>query len=196
MAAQLPAAACAAPGGASTWPTGEALNASAAYWEREALLAAVRAAPAVNPPSRESSPWVFDMAADEGAADPWYGMTAGEEAAFLARGSADAAADAGAKDGGLDNGEEAHVGCTQRPFPQAASEAAVMEFGVARGEHGRPGTGTWREGGKEGGPGESGSTWSDQSLLVERSFQPFSERFTWQSCSGGRGGEKGGWFPV
>jgi len=55
------------------------------------------------------SPLVIDIAADEGAADPWYGMSAGEEAAFLARGSAGAAEDADAEEGGFDTGEKAYV---------------------------------------------------------------------------------------
>ena len=61
------------------------------------------------PVAMAAAPRVFDMAADEGAVDPWYDMTAGEEAAFLAGGSADAAADASVEDGGFGAGEEAHL---------------------------------------------------------------------------------------
>jgi hypothetical protein len=87
-----------APVAANAVPVGGALSAAAAYWEREALLAAARAAPRGVPP--EGVPWpapsafVVDMAGDEGAADPWYEMSAEEEAALLARGAADAAEDA------------------------------------------------------------------------------------------------------
>jgi len=87
-----------APVAASAVSVGGALSAAAAYWEREALLAAARAAPRGVPP--EGVPWpapsafVVDMAGDEGAAEPWYEMSADEEAAFLARRAADAAEDA------------------------------------------------------------------------------------------------------
>jgi len=87
-----------APVAANAVPVDGALSAAAAYWEREALLAAARAAPRGVPP--EGVPWpapsafVVDMAGDEGAADSWYEMSAEEEAALLARGAADAAEDA------------------------------------------------------------------------------------------------------
>ena len=53
------------------------------------------------------TPLVIDIAADEGVADPWYAMSAAEEAAYLARGSAGAAEASDAEEDGSDTGEKA-----------------------------------------------------------------------------------------
>jgi len=70
-----------------------------------AMAASLRAAAG----AATRTPLVIDIAADEGAADPWYAMSAAEEAAFLARGSAGAAEASDAEEDGSDTGEKAVV---------------------------------------------------------------------------------------
>jgi len=55
------------------------------------------------------TPLVIDIASDEDVADPWYAMSAAEEAAFLARGSVGAVEAADVEEDGSDTGEKAVV---------------------------------------------------------------------------------------